>query len=570
MVAAVVDFVTSLFSPRDYQHEAYSETQRALLQDRDCVPLIDLPTGSGKSWVIAMLTAWAVGLGGRVLVLANRKELLKQNGEKIEQLIDQKVGYVSSGLRRWDYKHQVVCAGVQTLYRCVEKVGDINLIIIDEAHLISPENNSMFRVIIEAFDQARSIGLTATSYRTDGGSIVDNGIFTQIVYRANVRELINKGYLSRLTTKPTSVSISSKGLRSSRGEYLASQQEDIFLGRLTETCKEIVSATADRKTILVFCITVAHAEAVRAELESLTGERIGLLTGHTIPLERLSILNDFQAGKIRFLVNIAVLTTGYDNPRIDAICILRCTKSPGLNAQICGRGFRVAEGKEDCLILDFGKNIERHGPLDSKWYGQMENRRGGGEAPLKICPNCEAINHAAVKVCEDCGHQFVSKETIEPNHDSKFDENASILTNGKESKASEYFVEEISYRKHVKRGAVPESVSVCCNYLVTDCDGGAGNLFLAKMISEYVCFEHTGYARSKAEQWWRVRSSAPVPDTVDEALNLINRHLIRPPSHITAKQEGRFHRIVSVEFSDPKPEPAEWQQTPYRVEHTPF
>jgi DNA repair protein RadD len=565
----------AIFTPRPYQLASFEATQRALLCDRECVPAIELPTGAGKSWVLAMLAQWAVKpeLSGRVLLIAHRKELLAQNGEKIEQLTGKEVGYVSAGLRREDYDHQIICAGVQTLYRRLDEVGERNLILVDEAHLISDDELSMFRQCIEAFPNARVVGLTATPYRTGTGSIVDNGIFTSIVYRANVRELINKGYLSRLTTTPTSVSISSQGLQTSRGEYLASQQAERFLSQLTETCAEIVAATADRKAVLVFCVTVEHAEQVRDELENLTGERVGLVTGHTIALERASTLHAFQSGDIQICVNVSVLTTGYDNPRIDAICILRCTKSPGLNAQICGRGFRIAQGKDDCLILDFGKNIERHGPLDSKWYGQIEYCRGGdGESPLKICPNCEATNHAAVKVCEDCGLEFVSKETVKPNHGTHYERDANILTNGDEKNKSDrkkYYVETITYRRHGKTGA-PESVTLCVSYLATPVDVKPGNIFGSKMISEYVCFEHEGFARTKAEQWWTMRSHAEVPDTVDEAIDAINSNVIRTPSHFTATQDGRFYRITELIFPDERPEPVEWHDMSFHESDVPF
>ena len=561
--------VADQFVPRFYQQESLTSTQRALLVDRACVPAIELPTGAGKSWVLAMLARWAVSLNGRVLLIAHRKELLKQNGDKIEQLINQDVGYVSAGLRRSDYDHQVVCAGVQTLFRRLEKVGDRNLILVDEAHLISDDEMSMFRQCINAFPQARVVGLTATPYRTGTGSIVTNGIFTSIVYRANVRELINKKFLSPLTTKPTNVSISSRGLQSVRGEYLASQQEAIFLDRLEETCLEIVSATTDRKAILVFAVTVEHAERVREELERLTCEQVGLVTGQTIPLERQATLHAFQQGKIRICVNVSVLTTGYDNPRIDAICILRCTKSPGLNAQICGRGFRLSPGKQDCLILDFGKNIERHGPLDSKFYGKIQVRGGGGEAPLKQCPECGAANHAAVKLCEDCGFHFQTQNHLKPSHDTEFEQDAEILTGGKDSESAKYYVETVTYRRHQKRDS--DSVTLCVSYLVAPVSKDKpANLFQTKMIAEYVCFEHEGYAREKARSWWSQRSRFDFPATVNEAIDAINSHKIRAPSHFRAIQDGRFYRITELVFPDEKPEPDQWHNVPFRESDVPF
>ncbi len=278
------------------------------------------------------------------------------------------------------------------------------------------------------------------------------------------------------------------------------------------------------------------------------GESIGVVTGDTPPLERSETLARFRAGSLRILCNVDVLTTGFDAPGIDCIAILRATCSPGLFAQICGRGFRMAEGKEDCLILDFGENIKRHGPLDAIDFGQRKPTGSPGDAPTKACPNCEEPCPTSARECAACGWRFPPRE---PNHEDGADSESQILAVPKD-----WLVEEVRFSLHRRKKAEPDAPSTLrVDYLCQSLEGGT-----PETISEWVCIDHDGWTGRKAARWWSVRSKAnPEADEagsfIPSCLDLWKRGAVAAPTRITTVKEGRFWRITHAEL-DPAPE--EW------------
>ena len=530
--------------PRDYQTAAVKDTWRFLCTTQ-ANPLIVAPTGSGKSWLIAMLAAKAATHQGRILVVAHRKELLQQNAEKLEQLLEQPVGIYSAGLRRRDVTPDVVVAGVQSVYKKAENLGERHLILVDEAHLIATGENTMYRKLISHFPRARLVGLTATPYRTGEGYIIgDDHLFDFISHETHIKPLIERGYLCPLSFTPTTeVDVSNVSVRA--GEFVQGEMERAFAETSVakQACKEIVKFTADRKSILVFCAGVMHAEFVRNELERLTGEQVGCITGHTMAMERSESLRRFRNGEMRIMTNCDCLTTGFDSPRIDCIAVLRATMSPGLYCQILGRGFRIHPEKTDCLVLDFGGNRRRHGsPSDANYGASSVRESEGGEAPVKTCAGCKAQVPIASAACNVCGLEFPLPEMKE-RHESKPDLEQIIR----------WDVEEVVVCKHVKRGAAPgHPPTLRVDYNLRE-EGKSGNL-VGTSASEWVCFSHEGFARRKAVAWWQLRSNHPAPVSVDDALDLINRHAIRMPSKLATEVDGKYRRVKHVEFCDEKPE----------------
>jgi DNA repair protein RadD len=132
---------------------------------------------------------------------------------------------------------------------------------------------------------------------------------------------------------------------------------------------------------------------------------VGVVTGRTEVTAREKAIADFKSGKLRCLINVNVLTTGFDHPAVDLVALVRATASTGLYVQMVGRGTRIADGKENCLILDYGQNVERHGFIDQvKPKDKMSS--GDGEAPTKQCESCQTMVHAACQICPECGFQF--------------------------------------------------------------------------------------------------------------------------------------------------------------------
>jgi DNA repair protein RadD len=240
--------------------------------------------------------------------------------------------------------------------------------------------------------------------------------------------------------------------------------------------------------------------------------------------------------KIRWLVNVDVLTTGFDAQCVDAICILRATASPGLFAQIVGRGLRTHPSKSDCLVLDFGSNIERHGPIDAIDYGRPRNRKGGGSAETdKICPNCESFIPKKDRLCE-CGFEFFERA---PNHDQKADTEAEILSL---TEPETFTVAGATYSRHEKDGKVP---SLRVTYTLEEANMPFG-------LSEWVCIEHTGFAYEKAFSWWHMRCNVPMPKTTREAVEIAKAGGLAATLKIKVKRIAgdKFPKIVGYELGE--------------------
>lgn len=551
-----------MYQLRWYQREA-CESAWAWICNQAGNPVISLPTGAGKSLVIAELCRKTVEeFGCRAMVLAHRKELLEQNADKISALLPATVpvGLYSAGLRSRDTDESVVVAGIQSAYDKAGLFGSRQLIVVDESHLVPLAGEGMYRKFLNdmrAINPAsRVVGLTATPYRLDCGPLCRaDGIFQRICYSAPIGQLIAEGHLCALESKATDAHIETRGLHKRAGEFVAHEVENAFTaGDLVQrSCREIVARAADRQSVLVFCCGVRHAEAVADCLDQISGSSVGLVTERTKPMLRAESLSRFRSGAIRFLVNVDVLTTGFDAPNIDCIAVLRSTASPGLFAQICGRGLRVAPNKTSCLILDFGQNIRLHGPLDSPGYGRGSTRNPSSGEPgeTKKCPNCEQESLRNAEFCLDCGFEFGGPPR-EPKHDARPDD-AAIL-----SQPETYSVEGVRMRKHTKKNAPPGSSST----LRVDYECAPSGGSMPEVVSEWVCLEHAGYAWVQASKWWKEHTKAPRPDSAEEpietAIRLFNGGAFRMPARITVIQEGKFRRVIGREFVDEFPE--EWRE----------
>lgn len=506
-------------------------------------PLIVSPTGSGKSALIGTACSRAVEkFNGRVIVAAHRKELLDQNADKIQRFTSVRVGKYSAGLREFDTEADIICGGIQSIYNKAALFGRRNLLLIDEAHLVPPTGEGMYQKFINDLrtinPKLRIAGFTATPFRTNSGVLIGpNTIFQRIAHETQILPLISQGYLCRLTTESAASSYDTSSIHVRGGEFVQGELERLFADHVGEACKEIVANTKDRHSVLIFCQGVSHAVSVAECIEKMTGEEVGIVTGETAPLLRATTLARFGKNQLRFLVNVDVLTTGFDAPCIDAIAVLRATMSPGLFAQIVGRGLRIHESKADCLILDFGQNVERHGKLDDPMYGRFGKQgkgKGGGEAPEKNCPNCEEANPVSTRECK-CGYRFPIEET---KHDTQA-ANAELL--GYKSESEWFAVNDQKHSRHTKNDGGPDSLKV-----TYECVREGGNM--PEFISEWVCFNHSGFARQKANLWWSARSSDPSPVDIDEALQVVDG--LRIAKRIKAHKEGRFWRIDEVELGE--------------------
>ncbi|GAA5509203.1 DEAD/DEAH box helicase [Novipirellula caenicola] len=533
---------------RNYQQAAVDAVYDHL-RNRDDNPVAVLPTGAGKSLVLAKIASDAVNQwNGRVLILAHVKELLEQNADKVRRLCpDIKVGLYSAGLKKRDTNTPVLVAGIQSVYKRACDLDPFDLVIVDEAHLISKKGDGMYRQFLADCKvinpHVRVIGLTATPFRLDSGMICSPDHFlNHICYEIGIKELIRDGYLCPLVSKAGVNRADFSCVHVRAGEFVSEEVEQLAGNDslVSAACAEIVELTADRRAVLIFATSVAHGRRVVETLLDNHGIDCGFVTGETPAGGRDEMLARFrddaptsllETEPLRFLCNVNVLTTGFDAPRVDCVVMLRPTMSPGLLYQCVGRGFRLHPEKQNCLVLDFGGNIERHGPID-QIKPKEKATRPDQVPPAKECQKCHALVACGYANCPECGHPFPPPDR--EAHEAKASE-AGVLSG--EVTDTEHAVQDVIYRIHRKRDAdedAPRCLRV--DYMIG----------LDHWQSEFICIEHTGYARRKAEAWWYERCLDPCPTDVEEALDIAEAGLLAVPEILTVRSIAgqKYDRII--------------------------
>lgn len=530
---------------RPYQAEAV-EALFAWFEDHTTNPLIVAPTGAGKSVILTafireVLTQFP---NERILVVTHVRELIQQNHDAMLRVWPEApVGIWSAGLKRRDKRAQILFCGIQTVYAKAAAIEWADLILVDEAHLIPRDGMGMYRRFLDDLlainSKVKVIGLTATPYRTDTGRL-DRGPdapFGGIAYDCDIVSLIEQGYLSKITNRGTAAAIDTRGVHRRGGEFIPAELEAAALtGDLVpRAVDEIVARAGDRKSWLLFCCGVDHATQVRDELRR-RGIESECIFGKTPKGERDAIIERFRSGELRTLTNMNVLTTGFDAPNIDLIALLRPTCSPGLYVQMVGRGLRIAPGKTDCLVLDFGGNVVRHGPIDHIDPAEEGADDTEGVAPAKQCPSCMLLVPISVRDCPECGFEFAVLEPEKDPHDAKPIEDAPIIRGN--ATIERWDVRRVATAEHHKPD---KPVSMRVEY---DCG-------FNRYVREWVCFEHDGFARRKAEQWWRARGGHdPVPETVDQARVRIDFGELRPVLGITVDVRGEYPKLLGVRLGE--------------------
>lgn len=503
---------------RPYQQAAVDAVYNHL-RNKETNPCVVLPTGCGKSLVLAQIAKDSVEKwNGRVLILAHVKELLEQNADKIRKLCPElRVGIYSAGLRSRDTTEQIIVAGIQSAYNKACDLGPFDLVIVDEAHLIAPDGDGIYRTFLKEArivnPHVRVIGLTATPFRLKGGLICQpDNILNEVCYEAGLKEMIAQGYLSPLISRAGRTEANLDNLHIRGGEFLGEEMSEAMDNDaiVDSACREIVDLTRNRKSVLIFTTSIAHCKHVAEKIQAYSGQECAMVTGETSDAERAEIIARFKgdfvpadlfgAGKppLKFLANVNVLTTGFDAVNTDCVVLLRPTNSAGLLIQMVGRGTRLSPqtGKQNCLILDYGGNILRHGPVDMIRVKESGTGKGG-DAPAKKCPQCLALIHAAYTKCPQCGFEFP------PSGKSNLSERASSagIISG-QIDYTNYEVKDVYYCVHEKRYAEPGTPRT----MRVDYQVGFN-----EFKSEWVCPEHTGYARDKFEKWWRKRAAIGCP-----------------------------------------------------------
>lgn len=390
-----------MYQLRPYQNDAVEATLSHFREERTPAVVV-LPTGAGKSLVIAELARIAKG---RVLVLAHVRELVEQNHAKYAAL-GFEAGIFSAGLNRKESEQKTIFGSIQSIARAPSGFfEDFSLLVIDECHRVSMEGETQYFQVISKMRAANPnlavLGLTATPYRLGYGWIYEYNLprkmrqttserfFKKCIFDLSTKFMIANGYLTppvRIDAPVAAYDFSSLKLHGT--QYVQAQIEALLKDqkRITPVIiQNIVDMSKEREGVMIFTSSVRHAQEIMRSLPPMIS---ALVVGDTESEERLEIVDAFKARKLKFLVNVSVLTTGFDAPHVDVIAILRPTESASLYQQIIGRGLRLSPGKTDCLILDYtGQNHDLFSP------------EIGEDKPTKesvivdvLCPSCGVVN----------------------------------------------------------------------------------------------------------------------------------------------------------------------------------
>lgn len=562
--------------PREYQEHVLNELFRYFMEKPEGNPVVAMPTGTGKSIIVGGFTWWVMSQWPtqRIMMLTHVKELIDQNADKLRSMWPAApLGIYSAGLGIKQSTYPITFAGIQSVRDIAPMFGHVDILLIDECHLVSPNDETSYQKFIADLKKInprlRVIGLSATPYRLGLGMITDGGIFTDIAVDMTTLEIFNwffdAGYLSPLIPRPTKTELDVSGVKKRGGEYIEKDlQKAVDKAEITEAAlREALEIAHARGRILVFTTGVEHTEHVTDALR-LLGESAVCVHSKMSDKQRAEALDAHRSGRARWLVNNNVLTTGYDDPYIDCIVMLRPTNSPGLWVQMLGRGTRpvyaqgfdldtiegrlaaiAASVKQNCLVLDFAANTLSLGPINDPVIPKMKGK-GGGPPPVKFCqhegliqplalqPNasdlidrgetfevsgvlkatgCGAYNHTSARVCCDCGASFHFKPKISTQASK-----SELIAKKRRGEAEptephtampqveDFTVDKVVYAVHEKAGGTPSmKVTYHCGL---------------RTFNEWVPAWHESNVRFRGRKWWEERTNLPLPDTVEEAVEL--------------------------------------------------
>ncbi|ANS85616.1 uncharacterized protein VSVS12_01850 [Vibrio scophthalmi] len=549
--------------------------------------VIVLPTGAGKSLVIAELARLAKG---RVLVMAHVKELVEQNHAKYEGY-DLKGAVFSAGLGRKETDQQVVFASVQSVVRNLDEFKDqFSLLVIDECHRVPEEKTSSYQKVISHLRELnpgmKVLGLTATPYRLGVGWIYqyhtrgqvrseEPRFFRDCIFELPIRYLLDEEFLTpaKMMDAPVLSYDFSQLKPASTGRYKEAEMDMVIdqAKRATpQIVQQIIQFSADKQGIMIFAATVRHAQEIFGLLPQ---EQTAIVIGDTPTPERDAIIQRFKQREIKFLVNVSVLTTGFDAPHVDLIAILRPTESVSLYQQIVGRGLRLSPGKTECLVLDYaGNSYDLYQPevgnpkpdsdseiitipcpacgFNNNFWGKLDNngfliehfgRRCQGyfedddtgerehcgyRFRAKYCSECGADNDIAARICHECDATLVDpdkklKEALNLKDALVYECLEMDFNLFKDDKGKNQL--KVTYRGE-NQAAVHEFWSLNTPK--------QKQTFLAQFVRPHLADKHRPFTESS-------------PSKV-----IANQHRFRPPQFVIARKVGRFWKMRDKIFAD--------------------
>lgn len=576
-----------MYTLRTYQQQAVDRTLNYFRKRRDPAVIV-LPTGAGKSLVIAELAKIAIG---RVLVLAHVKELVEQNHLKYESY-GLHAGIYSAGLNQKDSEQKVIFGSIQSVAKAKDAFfKDFTLVVIDECHRVGLEPDSQYAKVITQLKLNNPriciLGLTATPYRLGLGWIYNYALrgelktqeqrfFKHCIYDLPLEYMISNQYLTppvQLDIPVTSYDFSE--LIEGGNAYTMAQLEEALhqQRRLTPLIiKNIIDITENdqRQGVMIFSSTVKHAQEIMDHLP--TGQA-RLVVGTTELSERDQIVHDFKQKAFKYLVNVSVLTTGFDAAHVDVIAILRPTESISLYQQIVGRGLRLDTDKKDCLVLDYtgmghsifspeigekktasesvavqvpcpecgfindfwgilddeGKLLEHYGRKCRGGHVNADNYNlipCGYRFRFKICTQCSAENDISARDCSNCGCELIDPDT--KLKQARLSKDAHVLT-----------PDSIEMLERVDKKGTPY---LQVKYYDYD----------AQFVAEMHYLNNPTSLKKFSINFLRSHLRKPEQkvhiSSVSDAVKL--RAQLRMPSFVIARKQGKFWKITEKIFSE--------------------
>jgi DNA repair protein RadD len=562
--------------PRDYQDACHWATWNYVHSNPGKNPLVVEPTGTGKSFQIAMFIWHMLSQYPhvRMMVTAHVKELVDANfSELLGVWPAAPVGVYSAGLGERDHHQQITFAGIQSVAKKAALFGHVDFLLVDEAHTISDKDSATYNKFIAALKERNPnlvvIGYTATDYRMKTGRLTEGDLFDDVCFDLSSGDaflwLIDQGYLSRPVPRNPGVELDSDAIRLMAGEFDSKQtsaamhDQNIYEKAVDEIIR--LGTTQGRKAWLHFATSIDDCELLA---EMFTHKGYPHEAVHSKRNDRDEVIRAFKRGELRGVVNKDILTTGFNHKPIDLIGMLRLTRSVGLWVQMLGRGTRpvyapghditttggrleaiAASDKQNCLVLDFVGNTKRLGPIN---YPRVPERRRKGAANSMItreCPECGTHNHISVKVCQGqhddrtpCDYEFPTPEQLlmqagtdklvsETNPDGPL---IIIPKQPKPPKVHEIWpVHQMTLSHHTGKGDKPDSLRV---------DYRCG----MDRARTWVCLLHDrkSYPFRKALDWWIAHApgGTPMPETIEDALGMAD--VLAKPQWIKVDMENKF------------------------------
>lgn len=523
---------------RDYQQAAVDKTLSYIKSGRKA-GLVVMPTASGKAFSICAIIKDLLVKNNslKVMNLTHVKELISQNYDSMKTIWPTApAGIYSASVGFRQFQYPVVFGGIQSCFRKPEIFGRVDVIIIDEAHLVSDKAQSMYGAFLNKLKEVNPnlvvIGFTATPYRLGMGYLTEGPMFDDVIYDISTMDefvkLIDDGYLCDLVPYQTDLQFDLSEVKKIAGDFSEkSLDENINLDKVTrEVVAETVARTKDRNKGISFCVSVAHAENM-TKLYCEAGLKAVSVNGAMRKDLREEVMSGFKSGKYNMLCNVGVATTGLDVPDIDYIVMCRPTQSTALHVQMMGRGMRVHSSKTNCMVLDFAGNTERLGPVNDPII-PVKKGKGIGEAPIRICrtdslkmlrdsngnefrpSGCGYINHASVRRCKQCESEFVDPDI---------------------KVYSQVRSDELIKRKDVPKFEFFDVNRMECDHYTSR----AGNKMLAmnffcgdKIFDRYLDFEKKSKMRHMSLSFWNKLAIDEQPSSNEHAVQLVAASKTKP------------------------------------------